>query len=132
MFVCIYISRNIASSPGSPIFSTLHEKRGPRGPGEPGKTYHVRNVRWNQLPYMAQQQVGQNQGYRCQEFEFFDQYVTIGYESVSGDVSVPFLQVENCDLHSNSIVSMPRWNRLRCGHDRVTVQIAVFDTRRTD
>ena len=64
---------------------------------------------------MAQQQVGQNQGYRCQEFEFFDQYVTIGYESASGDASVPFLRVENCDLHGNSIVSMPRWNRLDVG-----------------
>ena len=62
---------------------------------------------------MAQQQVGQNQGYRCQEFKFFDQYVTIGYESASGDASVPFLRVENCDLHG------------KCGYDRVIEQIAV-------
>ena len=27
---------------------------------------------------------------------------------------------------------MPRWNRLRCRHDRVTVQIAAFDTQRRD
>ena len=46
---------HVALSPGSLIFSTLHEKR-----GEPGKTYHVREVRWNQLPYnMAQQQFDQ-------------------------------------------------------------------------
>ena len=75
---------------------------------------------------MVQQQVGQNQGYRCQEFEFFDQYVTVGYESASGDASVPFLPVENCDLHGNSIVSTPRWNRLKSGHDRVIVQIRSF------
>ena len=68
--------------------------------------------------------------YRYQEFKFFDQYVTIGYESASGDASVPFLRVENCDLHGNSIVSTPRWNRLRHGHDRVTVQIAVFNVAR--
>ena len=61
---------------------------------------------------MVQQPVGQNQGYRCQEFEFFDQYVTICYESASGDASVPLLRVENCDLHGNSIVSTARRNRL--------------------
>ena len=64
---------------------------------------------------MAQQQVGQNQGYRCQEFEFFDQYVTIGYESASGDTSVPFLRVENCYLHGNSIVSTPSGTDLDVG-----------------
>ena len=67
----------LASSPGSPIFSTL--------------------------------QVGQNQGDRCRKFEFFDQYVTISYELTSKDTSAPLLQVENCDLHGNSIVSTPRW-----------------------
>ena len=51
------------------------------------------------------------------------------YESASGDVSVPFLRVENCDLYGNLIVSTPRWNQLRRGHDRVTVQIALFDTQ---
>ena len=33
-----------------------------RKEGEPGKTYHMCDIRWNQLPYMAQQEVGQNQG----------------------------------------------------------------------
>ena len=121
----------IASSPGSPIFSTLHEKE-----GEPGKTYHMRDIRWNQLPYMAQWQVGQNQGDRCRKFEFFDWCVTIGYESASEDASAPLLQVENCDLHDgNLIVSTPRWlwwSRLGHEHDRVTVQIAVFDTQLSD
>ena len=106
-----------------------------RKEGEPGKTYHMHGVRWNQLPYMAQQQVGQHQGDRCRMFEFFDWYVTIGYESASKDASAPLLRVENCDLHGNSIVSMPRWlwwNRLGREHDRVTVQIAVFNTQRKD
>ena len=53
-----------------------------------------------------------------QEFEFFDQYVTIGYESASGDASIPFLRVENCDLHGNSIVPTPS---LRRGHYRYRV-----------
>ena len=47
----------LASSPGAPIFSTAREKLGPRG-SLVNKTYHVRDVRWNRLPYMAQQQVG--------------------------------------------------------------------------
>ena len=34
----------LASSPGSPIFLTCTRKD-----EEPGKTYHVRDVRWNQL-----------------------------------------------------------------------------------
>ena len=92
-------------------------------------------ARWNQLPYMAQRQVGQNQGDRCQKFEFFDQYVTISYESASKYASAPSLRVENCDLHGNSIMSTPRWlwwNWLGCEHDRVTMEIVVFDTRWRD
>ena len=75
------------------------------GPGEPGKTYHVRNVRWNQLPYMVQQRVGWlERRISHRKFEFFDLNVTISYESASGGPSVPSLRVENCDLHGNSIV----------------------------
>ena len=49
---CIYVC--LASSLGSPTFSMLHEKI---KEGETGKTYHVRDVWWNQLPSMAQQRV---------------------------------------------------------------------------
>ena len=45
------------ASPQAPRSFQLHARK----EGEPGKTYHVRDVRWNQLPYMAQQQVGQDQ-----------------------------------------------------------------------
>ena len=53
-------------------------------------------------------------------------------QSASGCPSVPSLRVENCDLHGNSIVSTPRWNWLGRGHNRVTVQIAVFDKQQRD
>ena len=36
----VVILLNLASSPGSPIFSMLHKKR-----GGAGKTYHVHDVR---------------------------------------------------------------------------------------
>ena len=113
----------LASSPGAPIFSTAREKR-----GEPDKTYHVRDVRWNQLPYMAQQRVGQDQA----EFEFFNQYVTIGYESARGDASASSLCVKNCDLHGNSIVSTLGGTDLDVGTIEFTMQIAAFDTQQRD
>ena len=69
--------------------------------GEPGKTYHMRDVRWNQLPYMVQQQVGwlERQNFSPK----FDLNITISYESASGGPSVPSLYIKNCDLHGNSI-----------------------------
>ena len=70
--------------------------------------------------------------WRCREFKFFDQYITNGYKSANRDASFPSLRVQNCDLHGNLIVSTRRWNRLRRGHDRVTVQITVFYTQRRD
>ena len=42
---------------------------------------------------------------------------------------VPSLRVENCDLHGNSIVPMSKSVPPGCEYDRVTVQIAVFDTQ---
>ena len=108
----------------------LHEKK---GLGEPGKTYHVRDVRWNQLPYMVQQRVDWlERRISHRKFEFFDLNITISYESANRGHSVPLLCVENSDLHGNFIVCTPRWKQIGCGHNRVTEQITVFDTQRGD
>ena len=54
--------------------------------------------------------------------------VTISYETASGVPSVPSFCIENCDLHVNSIrVPSSKSVPTGRGHDRVTVQIAVFD-----
>ena len=107
----------VASSPGSPIFQRCMRKE-----GEPDKTYHERDIRWNQLPYMVQQRVGWlERRISHRKFEFFDLNVTISYESASGG------PVKNCDLHGNSIVSTSKSVPPGRRHDRVTVQIAVFE-----
>ena len=103
-----------------------------RREGEPGKTHYVRDIRWNQLPYMAQQRVGRLETQISTESSSsFDVKVTIGYESANGGPSVPSLRVESCDLHGNSIVPTSKSVPPGCGHNRVTVQIAVFDSYRT-
>ena len=73
--------------------------------GEPGKTYHVHDIRWNQLPYMAQQRVGQlergNFSLKARVFR------SERYESASRGPSVPSVplpSVEDCNLYGNSIV----------------------------
>ena len=58
------------------------------------------------------------------KFELFDLNITIGYESASRG---PLLGVENCDLLGNSIVPSSKSVPPRRGHDRVTLQIEVFE-----
>ena len=78
---------------------------------------------------MVQQRVGWLKRWNFSpKFESFDLNVTISYESASGGPSVPLLCIENCDLHGNSIVPSSKSVLPGCGHDRVTVQIAVFDS----
>ena len=96
-----WLHHMLASSPQAP----RSFQRCMRKEGKPGKTYHVHDVRWNQLPYMVQQRVGWlERRISHRKFEFFDLNVTISYESASGGPSVPLLRVENYDLHGNSIV----------------------------
>ena len=57
----------------------------------------------------------------------FDLNVTTSYESASGGPSVHLLHVKNCDLHGNSIVPTSKSVPPGRGHNRVTVQITVFD-----
>ena len=70
---------NLSLVPRRPdLFNCTREKRGSL------VTYHVHDVRWNQLPYMAQQQVGRLEAQNFSpKFELFDLNVTISYESVS-------------------------------------------------
>ena len=78
---------------------------------------------------MAQQRVGRLEiGISHRKFKFFDLNVTIGYESASGSPPIPSLRAKNCNLHSNSTVPMSMLVPPGHGHDRVTVQIAVFDS----
>ena len=82
---------------------------------------------------MVQQRVGWlERRISHRKFEFFDLNITISYESASGGPSVPLLLVENCNLHGNSIVPTSKSVPPGRGHDRVTVQITVFDTQRRD
>ena len=65
-----------------------------RKEGGPGKTYHMRDVRWNQLPYMVQQQVGWLKRWTLSpKVRVLQSEFTISYESASG-----CLCVKNCDL----------------------------------
>ena len=47
----------------------------------------------------------------------FELFVTISYESASGGPSDPSLGVENCNLHSNSIMTHP--SRFHLGVDMI-------------
>ena len=81
----------LASSPGAPM-RDMHARN--------GACYHVRDVRWNQLPYMTQQQVGRLEAQIFSpKFEVFYLNVTISYESASQGPSVPSLGVKSRDLH---------------------------------
>ena len=88
----------------------------------------MHDVRWNQLPYMAQQWLGQLETWIShRKFEFFDLNVTFHHESASGGPSVPSMRVENCNLHGNSIMPTSKSVPPGRGHDWLTV---VFDSYR--
>ena len=53
------------------------------------------------------------------KFELFNLNVTIGYESASRGPSVPLVGVENCDLHSNSIVPTSKLVPPGCSMDTI-------------
>ena len=59
------------------------------------------------------------------KLEFFE---LKGYESASGGPSVRSPCIKNCNLHGNSIVPTSKSVPPGRGHDRVTMQITVFDS----
>ena len=81
------------------LFNVAREKE-----GEPGKTYHVRDVRWTDFHIWHNSKLaGLRHGFLTESSGSFDVNVTIGFESENGGSSVPSLRVESCDLHDNSI-----------------------------
>ena len=88
------VNAKVASSPSSLIFQRCTKKE-----GEPSKTYHMCEIRWNQLPYMTQQRVGWLETRNLSlKVWFFDLNVTISYDSDSRGPSVPSLHIEYWQL----------------------------------